>query len=367
MAVELRKHLEDGEELTLRPAIAAVPTITKIGMAALLPGASGSFDQVVHRDKLAAKINGTVLPDLSARQKHLKSKMPGLVDVELQKVLQLSKTQLTTKLAGATLVLVRSQEIDVLGESGSYLARQIMDTVIGNVARAIRRLAGSGVEEFVITADHGHLFGQDRPESMKTDRPEGDQVELHRRCWVGRGGQTPPGTIRLTAAELGYSNDLDLVFPKGAGVFRSGGDLAYHHGGLSLQELIVPVLCLRVRSAAVVGKPETTIMVKGMPATLTNRTFGVELVPAANLFSSAGFTVRPLLVSDGQQVGEGGMAIGADFDPGSGCVTLRPGTPASIGFVLKRDDCKKVRVVIQDPATDGVVGQSEEVPVKLGT
>jgi hypothetical protein len=366
MAVELRKHLEDGDELTLRAAISAVPTITKIGMAALLPGASGSFDQVVHKDKLAAKINGTVLPDLPARQKHLKAKIPGLVDVELQKVLQLSKTQLTTKLDGATLVLVRSQEIDALGESGSYLARQVMDTVIGNVARAVRRLASAGVEQFVITADHGHLFGQDRPESMKTDSPAGNQVELHRRCWVGRGGQTPTGTIRLTAAEFGYSNDLDFVFPKGAGVFKSGGDLAYHHGGLSLQELIIPVLCLRVRSTSVAGKPETTITVRGMPATLTNRTLGVELIAAGNLFSGAGLTVRPLIVSEGQQVGEAGMAIGADFDPGSGCITLRPGTPASIGLFLKRPECKKVRVVIQDPATDRVLGQSEEVPVKLG-
>ena len=60
------------------------------------------------------------------------------------------------------------------------------------------------------------------------------------------------------------------------------------------------------------------------------------------------------------------MAIGAQFDPGSGCVTLRPGTPASIGLFLKRDVSKKVRVVIQDPANDRVLGQSEEVPVKLG-
>jgi hypothetical protein len=71
-------------------------------------------------------------------------------------------------------------------------------------------------------------------------------------------------------------------------------------------------------------------------------------------------------VSEGQQVGEAGMAVGADFDSSNGCVALRPGTTASIGLVLKRPECKKVRVLIQDPATDRVLGQSEEVPVKLG-
>jgi hypothetical protein len=65
-------------------------------------------------------------------------------------------------------------------------------------------------------------------------------------------------------------------------------------------------------------------------------------------------------------VGEAGMAFDADFDPSTGRVTLRPGTPASVGLILKRDDCKKVRIVIQDPASDRVLAQSEEIPVKLG-
>ena len=34
-------------------------------------------------------------------------------------------------------------------------------------------------------------------------------------------------------------------FPVGIGVFRSGGDLAFHHGGPSLQEMIVPVITVR--------------------------------------------------------------------------------------------------------------------------
>ena len=60
------------------------------------------------------------------------------------------------------------------------------------------------------------------------------------------------------------------------------------------------------------------------------------------------------------------MAFDAEFDPSAGCVTLRPKTPASVGLILKRDDCKKVRIVVQDPATDRVLAQSEEIPVKLG-
>jgi bisphosphoglycerate-independent phosphoglycerate mutase (AlkP superfamily) len=59
-------------------------------------------------------------------------------------------------------VIVRSQEIDMVGETGAYHARQVMDTVIDNLARAIRKLAGLGVEHTVVSADHGHVFGEDR-------------------------------------------------------------------------------------------------------------------------------------------------------------------------------------------------------------
>ena len=77
---------------------------------------------------------------------------------------------------------------------------------------------------------------------MRIDAPGGDEVDLHRRCWIGRGGATPAGCVRVTASALGYDSDLDFVFPRGSGVFKAGGDLAFHHGGPSLQELVIPVV-----------------------------------------------------------------------------------------------------------------------------
>ena len=78
--------------------------------------------------------------------------------------------------------------------------------------------------------------------------PGGDEVDLHRRCWIGRGGATPAGCVRVSAAALGYDSDLDFVFPLGSGVFKAGGDLAFHHGGPSLQELVIPVLTVRMKA-----------------------------------------------------------------------------------------------------------------------
>ena len=107
-----------------------------------------------------------------------------------------------------------------------------MDTVIDNLARAIRKLAAAGIEHAVVSADHGHLFfANDRDESMRTDVPGGNTVELHRRCWIGRGGATSAGCVRVAASALGYASDLEFVVPAATGVFKAGGDLAFHHGG----------------------------------------------------------------------------------------------------------------------------------------
>jgi hypothetical protein len=34
--------------------------------------------------------------------------------------------------------------------------------------------------------------------------------------------------------------------------------------------------------------------------------------------------------------------------------------------MLTREDCETVRIVVQDPATDAVLGQSDEIAVRLG-
>src|SRR5690606_26565448 len=159
-------------------------------------------------------------------------------------LLSLQPSKLAKKIDGAQVVVVRSQEIDHAGETGfTFQARQVMDTVIDNLARAIRKLAAAGVEHAVVSADHGHLFfANDRDEAMRTDAPGGNTVELHRRCWIGRGGATPPGCVRVAASSLAYASVLELVVPGATSVSTAGADPAFHHGGPSLQELVAPVL-----------------------------------------------------------------------------------------------------------------------------
>lgn len=367
MAADLVEQLEGAEELRLIPAVGALPSITPIGMAALLPGASSSFSVVDHKGKLAARIGDTTMPGLTERMKYLKAVRPEAVDIDLGELLQKSTRVLEKRLEEAPLIIVRSQSIDGLGEmDGGLLARQIMDTVVGNLARAVRKLARTGVEHFVITADHGHQFSIRKEEDMLMDKPGGDTVDQHRRCWAGRGGQTPAAATRVSGAELGYDTDLDFIFPKGLAVFRAGGDLAFHHGGPSLQEMIVPVVTLRIPSLRSEATSKSTVTLDGYPNVLTNRTFGMRVLLAADLFAPEPILVRLVLLADGLEVGRCGMALDAELDRASGVLQVQPGKPVNVAMMLTRDEFKKIRIVAQDPVTDAVLAQSGDIDVKLG-
>ncbi|MES2256464.1 MAG: PglZ domain-containing protein [Pseudomonadota bacterium] len=371
MGVELADRLPKSVEVGVRPAVCALPSITPIGMAALQPGASSSFSVVEQNGTLGAKIDDSFLPDLTARKKFAASRVPKLTDIALDELLSLQPSKLAKKIEGAQVVIVRSQEIDHAGEHGfTFQARQVMDTVIDNLARAIRKLAAAGVEHCVLTADHGHLFfPSDRDESMRIDAPGGEEVDLHRRCWIGRGGATPIGCVRVTASALGYDSDLDFVFPLGSGVFKAGGDLAFHHGGPSLQELIIPVITVRTKAQERERSTLRPVTATGLPEAVTNRIFSVTIqLDGRNLsLFSTDLIVRPLLISAGKQVGGVGMAIDGDFDRATGCVKLQAGKPLTVAFVLSDESAPSLRIIIQDPTTDAELYRSPvDIPVRLG-
>lgn len=367
MGAELIRLLKNAQELTLSPCLAALPTITPVGMAALLPGASASFSITEHKGKLAAKIDEAIMPGLNERLKYFKAKVPNLVEMTLGKLLQSSSSKLARTIANASLVVVRSQEIDALGESGDdWIARQLMDTIVGNLARAVHKLAACGIDRFVIVSDHGYQFSMRKEEDMRMDSPAGETIEIHRRCWAGRGGATPSGAVRVTGAELGYDTDLDVIFPTGLAVFKTQGGLSFHHGGISLQEMVIPVITLRMAIASQEKSAAAQVKILGHPKAITNRTLGIEIACDPHIFQKDAVTLRVILVSKGEQVGETGMAVGGVFDRKTGSVTIRPGAKVSVGIMLTKDDCESVRIMVQDPATDAVLARSEELPVKLG-
>lgn len=255
LARELVRDLGDGYRTTLSAWLGTVPSITEIGMAALMPGAEGEAQIVsTGQGKVGLKIGDTVLKDRKSRIEWIKQHAPltksgqqATVFVTRLEDFPFSKREVKAGIEAADLVVMTSQELDELGETNNLLlARTLMDGILVNLRRAIRRLAELGCKTIIVTADHGFLLGDELGEDMKLDAPGGETLDLHRRVWVGRGGAAGGVSfLRVPLTAFGLSDDptLEIAVPWGfAGFKASGGSLAYFHGGMAPQEVAVPLV-----------------------------------------------------------------------------------------------------------------------------
>jgi len=251
MAVELVSNLGAEFDPNLEYVLGSVPSITEIGMAALLPGAEDDVELVdAGGGKVGLKIGEAVLRDRAGRMAFLKSHAGAAVyETKLEDVLA-NRKAVSSGIANAELVVVTSQEIDLLCEQGNIaLARNTMDTVVRDLRRGLGVLARHGVQTIIVTADHGYLFGEEAGTDMTIDPPGGETVDIHRRVWIGRGGAAHHSLVRLRASDIGWKGGLEIAAPWNMACFRAGGARAYFHGGLAPQEIAVPVAVLKVRSA----------------------------------------------------------------------------------------------------------------------
>jgi hypothetical protein len=108
MARELAEVLKDDFDVTLRPAIAMMPTITEIGMASLVPKADQSAKVVsVGNGKLALEVAGTVIKERKDRIAFVKANAGvSVFDAKLDDLLPKAPKKVRDGIQTAQLVLV---------------------------------------------------------------------------------------------------------------------------------------------------------------------------------------------------------------------------------------------------------------------
>ncbi|MAT42171.1 MAG: hypothetical protein CL609_07500 [Anaerolineaceae bacterium] len=248
MAQELLSTLDKEWQPQLDVGLATPPTITDIGMAALMPGAEKGISFVESGNDLVPVIDGSQLKNRTNRIQLFKAAFANkeVVDAKLDQLAPLSRKNLAKQLLEADVILVTAtEEIDGLCETNPALARRMLDYVFDQLRRGIRTLFDQGVTTIVVSADHGYLFGEEMSSGESIDPPGGQTTLLKRRFWVGKGGAQIPGTLRRPLSAFGINTDLELVTPYNLACFKAPGGRSYFHGGLSLQEIAIPVLTIK--------------------------------------------------------------------------------------------------------------------------
>jgi hypothetical protein len=183
----------------IRSVVAAVPTITPVGMAAVLPGADTGFAiELDAKERLEISIGGIPVRSVRDRVQVLEHAHGKVTDLKLDDVAQFANKELRKKIEGASLVLVRSTGHEVWVDVPEQ-PEEIDPLAEDEAAATDPRSAGSA-------ADDGAPQGASVAELIA--RGEGARVEFKQTARVNLSTKQRDQVIELMVAKsiAGFMN-----------------------------------------------------------------------------------------------------------------------------------------------------------------
>jgi len=353
MGRDLGEALSGTGEVEIGHAASVVPTVTGCGMAALLPGADGML-RLVEKDGGLVPALGTRVLKTSADRMKLLAETYGdrFFETTLDELLG-SPKKITSKLKKVELFVVRTQDPDAVAENlGSWRARRYLSDVVGDIAVAVRWVVSQGFNRVVITSDHGHMMLPEIPAGDVVQSPSGSWLENKRRCRLGSSLSGAAGTITLKAGHVGVQGDVqEVCLPIGFRVFSDGE--GYFHGGLSLQEAVVPVVVFRAgrETPAAAGKPEIDIRYRS--DRFTSRVIGLKFHLQGDIFGTPARVRIEAYDGSGAKTKVVGEAADCEArDEKTGEVTLQASKETPVPVLIDPDfDGPEIEIRVSDPRT----------------
>ena len=302
-----RKLSEEGYKVQLRALLASLPSITEVGMAALLPRGDQTLALEVYKGKVKVSLNGEVLlTERKDRREWLQTALGSdLKTFELEEALKAPIQTLKSALKEVKRIVVMDRDIDSAGTYLVDISVGLFEDLVSKVAEAVSKLHKVGIEKVVVTTDHGFLL---LPKGFQTDTVSGikpqSNVVRRRRYAVGK---VPRIGVNLTfpIESLGLSGDDSATFPRGLTCLSAPGEIGqFLHGGISLQETCVAA----VISMKEVPLEERKVDVKAeIPDTITTAIFLIPLKPSPTLHRYMPREVRVEVYTDKEKISESGV------------------------------------------------------------
>jgi len=282
--------------------LSVVPSITKLGMASLLPYKNIEIKNNGHvfvngkdaneddcEDKKTALRSSAGIEN---RNKIIKSSVTNSTAIDYDKLIGLTREERKEMLKGYRLVYIYHDEIDAIGDKASTenQAFESTEKAILEIQRIIRiiknELGGSNV---VITSDHGFIYQKSKlKESDKIDKNIDGALEIGRRYMLNDKDKYVEGTMKFSMDYiLGYNSKLYTYIPNSIMRFKIQGSGAnFVHGGASLQEVVVPVIQfknIRKSSKSSVQVEKVKIQPIVLSDKITNTPFKVRMYQTEKL------------------------------------------------------------------------------------
>ena len=240
LAEQLRRETKSQVDLSSMQGI--FPTITKFGMAALLP-----------HEKLSVKFQGNIVDvfadgkstESNDRDRILKSDREDSVALKYTDLVTAKRSERSEWVKSKNVVYIYHDTIDEASHTSDTLVFPACDDAIEELKNIVRIITSDfGGTNIMITADHGFLYTYSPlNEDDKADKAgfKNRIVEYGRRYAIMMKDSKPEYLQYVKF--LDGNTDYEAYAPKeNVRIKMNGGGLNYVHGGISLQELCVPLI-----------------------------------------------------------------------------------------------------------------------------
>ena len=245
VASSLAKDLElERSKVELSSMQGIFPTITKFGMAALLPKHELSVE--VKNGNIRVLADGHTT-EMSDRDEVLKLANENSVALRYKDLITMKRDEKREAVKGKEVVYIYHDTIDSASHNDDTSVFTACDTAIEEIKNLINIITSTlnGIN-IIVTADHGFLYTYEPlREDDKMDRTSfvKDVIEQGRRYVLTNKNANPDFLINVKS----FMNDDDVLSfaPRENIRIKGAGGQNFVHGGISLQEMVVPVITYR--------------------------------------------------------------------------------------------------------------------------
>lgn len=241
LAENLSKESTDRVRVETNAMLGSIPSITKVGMAALLPQNKVQFN------KGDITINDISVNGIANRQRILQDTVPESIAVSYKDIIGKSKEEIMELTRGLHVIYIYHDLIDAMGDSPKTEDRTFF--AVNEAMRELKSLVftlnnKANANNIYITADHGFLY-QRSPlkEYNKLEKFDFDIIEQGKRYIVSEDKFDDESLLRFDTKGMFKSEKLNVYIPfRNTRIKQQGGGTKFVHGGISLQEVAIPLV-----------------------------------------------------------------------------------------------------------------------------
>lgn len=252
---ELYRRMQDNpkckDSLSIKPMLGVLPSYTRLGMEALLPHKTLELT-----DDFRELVDGRFAVDTATRQAVLQTYVPESRCIQYSDIKGLKGMALRDVFTAQQVVYIYHDQIDNAGENMEDEVFHACTKAVNEIAELIQRISTSAnTYRFIVTSDHGFIYKRNPVQQSDKISTADEPGKLKKRRYIV--SKEPVADDGVMNIGLGYvlGNDDDKVisYPCSASVFSARGNagLNYVHGGSSPQEMIVPVIDIKMDKGAV--------------------------------------------------------------------------------------------------------------------